>query len=268
MKSKTIVTVFLISFIVASCAPAPKAVPTEPTSPTSTFTPNPISTPSATATSTAIPVFTDIACEPMSNPFLENNKPKNEYFLGYPPNPSISRICSFEGTISRGQYYKHEIMKDLVFCLIPSSSTKTPNEGWYIIISDTQKGGCSESFDNFSPIITPPLYNPSFNVYGWQFRNKDNTGKNDGSVNEPQEERVINFLFNREAFTAAQNNFNCTHYNSEPDCLLATQTANTEVTWSVARFTITELELGNLIPNSLAWVESMKFKFEALLPPE
>jgi len=51
MKIKNIVTVLLVAFILASCAPTAKVVPTETAIPTSTFTPIPTST----ATSTPIP---------------------------------------------------------------------------------------------------------------------------------------------------------------------------------------------------------------------
>lgn len=42
--------------------------------------------------------------------------------------------------------------------------------------------------------ITPPLHGPNARqLYGWHFRNADNTGPNDGSVNAPQHLRL--FLF-------------------------------------------------------------------------
>ena len=57
MKIKNIVTVLLVAFILASCAPAAKAVPTETAIPTSTFTP----IPTATATITPTPTPENIA---------------------------------------------------------------------------------------------------------------------------------------------------------------------------------------------------------------
>jgi endo-1,4-beta-xylanase len=53
MKIKNIVTVLLLAFILVSCAPAAKVVPTETAVPTSTFIP----TPSATTTATPIPTI-------------------------------------------------------------------------------------------------------------------------------------------------------------------------------------------------------------------
>lgn len=52
MKTKNIVTVLLVAFILASCAPAAKVVPTETAIPTSTFTPVP-----PTITPTSIPTI-------------------------------------------------------------------------------------------------------------------------------------------------------------------------------------------------------------------
>jgi DNA-binding beta-propeller fold protein YncE len=57
MKIKTIVTVLLVAFILASCTPAAKVVPTETTLPTSAFTSIP-PTPTSMTTSTAAPVAT------------------------------------------------------------------------------------------------------------------------------------------------------------------------------------------------------------------
>ncbi len=57
MKIKNIVTVLLVAFILVSCAPAAKVVPTETTIPTSTFTPVP-PTPTITLTPTITPTIT------------------------------------------------------------------------------------------------------------------------------------------------------------------------------------------------------------------
>ena len=52
MKIKNIVTVLLIAYILTSCAPATKVVPTETAVPTSTFTPVPTATTKITSTPT------------------------------------------------------------------------------------------------------------------------------------------------------------------------------------------------------------------------
>jgi hypothetical protein len=238
-----------------------------------TVTPAKTSTPFPTAT--AVPIFTDISCEPSSNPFAENPMmSSSEYSAGYYPNITIARICTFEGNVSRGQTYKHQIIPNLIFCLIPSSGmVNIPNDGWDIVISDSINGSCdpnSENFVNFAPIVTPPFHgNLFFYVYGWHFRNKGNTGESNGSLNVPQKERFINFVFNRNDYKIVWHRSRCNEWGIDEDCAFATQTsAQTAVFWTRARFTITELELGNLVPNSYAWIEYMKFKLDVYLPAE
>jgi hypothetical protein len=123
---------------------------------------------------------------------------------------------------------------------------------------------------NFGPIVTPPFHgNRFFYIYGWYFRNKNNTGKNDGSINAPQEERFFNFVFNRKDYEAEWYAARCQDWKIDIDYALATQTStNKEIPRSRAMFTITKLELGNLVSGSYAWIESMEFKVVVYLPAE
>ncbi|MCL4529210.1 MAG: hypothetical protein M1282_07330, partial [Chloroflexi bacterium] len=99
--------------------------------------------------------------------------------------------------------------------------------------------------------------------------NKENTGVNDGSLNVPQYEREFNFLFNRTDFDTYWYSYRCAEWRIPEDCAMATQTStNIEIPRSRAKFTVTKLELGNLVPNKLAWIEYMEFKFEVYLPAE
>ncbi len=197
----------------------------------------------------------------------------DEYHAGYYPNITITRICTFDGKISRGQVYKHQIIPNLIFCLIPGGVIDIPNDGWNIVVSDSRDGSCdhnSENYVDFGPIVTPPFYgNQFFDVYGWHFRNKENTGESNGDLNVPQRERFINFVFNREDYEIVWHRSRCSQWGIDEDCAFATQTsAQTDIFWTRAKFTITELELGNLVPNSYARIESMKFKFDVYLPAE
>lgn len=243
---------------------------------TSTVTPAFTSAPSETATATIVPILTDITCEPVSNPFA---KPpamgETEYAASLYPNIPIARVCKFTGHISRGQVYKHQITESLIFCLVPSGIfAEVPDEGWSIVISDLREGSCdftSNDYVNFGPIVTPPMRgNLLFDVYGWHFRNKENTGESDGSVNAPQKERYFNFVFNRSDYETVWHSERCSQWGSDTDCAIATQSSvkSSDVPRSRARFIITELELGNLIPNSLAWIEYMEFVVEVYLPAE
>jgi hypothetical protein len=197
-----------------------------------------------------------------------------EYHAGYYPNITISRVCTFDGRLSRGQFYKHQIMPNLIFCLVPSEGmVSIPNDGWDIVISDTRPGSCdigSDDYLNFGPLVTPPFHgNLYFYVYGWHFRNKENSGNNKGSLNTPQKERYFNFVFNRQDYDAVWYRGRCNLWGMDTDCAIATQTStDTDVFWSRAKFTITELELGNLVPGSHAWIEYMEFEVKVYLPAE
>jgi hypothetical protein len=109
-------------------------------------------------------------------------------------------------------------------------------------------------------------------VFGWEFRNEENTtGANDRSFYVPQKERDFNFLFNRKDFEAVWHASRCDEWRMPDDCALATQTpagSNVFIPRSRAHFTITEIELGNLIPHSHAWIENMDFKVDVYLPAE
>jgi hypothetical protein len=76
-----------------------------------TFTAVSSKTPLPKSTPTTVPVMTEISCEPSSNPFKDNPMMNSsEYGGGYYPNIKISKVCSFNGKISRGQIYKHQII--------------------------------------------------------------------------------------------------------------------------------------------------------------
>lgn len=165
-------------------------------------------------------------------------------------------------------------MRGLVFCLVPSGIFADPSdEGWGIIISDSTPDGCngnSDSYLDLGHVVTPPFRgNLVFDIYGWQFRNKENTGVNDGSVNAPQYKRSFNFIFSRADFDTYYYSYMCGGGRLPEYCAMATQTStDREIPRSRAKFTVTKLELGNLVPNKLAWIEYMEFKFEVYLPAE
>jgi hypothetical protein len=201
---------------------------------------------------------------------------------GYPvvmyPTITVARVCTFTSHVLRGQTYRHEILPDLFFCLIPSGIFSSPSdeawsEGWSIIITDPQGSACDGSdWANFGPIVTPPMRgNLTFDVHGWQFRNKENTGPNDGSLNVPQENRSFYFLFNRRDFEAVWHAERCAQWAIPEDCALATQNPagrDVFIPRSWAYFTATKLELGNLVAGSKAWIEYMEFTVDIYLPVE
>ena len=259
MKTKIIVAVLLVAFIAASCVPAAKVIPTETAFPTLTFTPSPTITPSSTVTSTAIPVFTDISCEPSENPYAVI---PDDYWYEKPyvPNIPITKICTFKGAIHRSQSYIHKLQENVFFCLIPGgiqlSMRDKGTEGWFILISDNCDSSATDYVD-FSAPVNPPFHgNTKLFLLGWYFRNEDNTEDINGGY-----KRRITYVLNREDAVTAYDSLACSMWGTDTDCARATQTSTNIIERSGGTFSITKLELGNLVPNSYAWIEYMEFEF-------
>ena len=121
---------------------------------------------------------------------------------------------------------------------------------------------------NFSELVTPPWHGENaIRIYGYQFRNSDNTGENDGSVNAPQKERGFNFVLNRADYELRRRSYHCFWWKT--DCPSETEPMeDREILHSRGIMTITDLELGNLVPGEQAWIESMTFEVEVYLPAE
>jgi hypothetical protein len=75
MKIKNIITIFLIAFLLAACAPAAKVVPTETAMPTSTFTPVPFTPRPIPPTATIVPP-TEVTIPDYMLPFIEQGYDK------------------------------------------------------------------------------------------------------------------------------------------------------------------------------------------------
>jgi hypothetical protein len=205
----------------------------------------------------------ETTCEPTTNPFAD---PATTAWKSvsdtYSPNVDIIRVCTFSGHVERGEKYTQEIKEGLVFYLRPSKE----NDGWDIGISDTP-------YDPYglSDIVTPPFrgINPT-SIKGFHFRNDTNTAENDGSVNAPQEIRGFNFLLSRSDLDNVSSAHYCTFRNEcengltpdEADKIIAASPKSRGI------LTITNFELGNLVPNDSAWFEFMDFEVRIYLPEE
>ena len=178
-----------------------------------------------------------------------------------------SKICSFKGEISRGQFYIHEIQENLFFCLVPGGILPdTPDkgtEGWFILISDNCDMSKTNHLD-FAVSVNPPFHgNTLRDLLGWRFRNEDNTEDINGGY-----ERRITFVLNREDAMTAYDSLACSMWGIDSDCARATQTSTNIIERSGGIFSITKLELGNLVPNSHAWIEFMEFEFAFYIADE
>ena len=98
----------------------------------------------------------------------------------------------FEGSVASGQPYRRDLWDGLRFELVPAEL------GWKIAIRDTTRP--QEDLAS----LTPPWHfvpNPT-QVEGWHFRNKENTGPNQGDVNAPG--RTRDFIFSPEVGRSIQ----------------------------------------------------------------
>jgi hypothetical protein len=88
-----------------------------------------------------------------------------------------------DGAVNRAARFSQTTPSGWILRLTPVS------EGWFLAV--TTKGRETEDLSR----LTPPWHfvpNPR-EIEGWHFRNADNTGPNDGSVNAPQELREFIF---------------------------------------------------------------------------
>ena len=193
-------------------------------------------------------------CESTTNPFPKISGLADD--TQYNPNIEIGKVCSFAGDVERGEVYKLKLKDGLVFCLTPSNFW-VENGGWTINIGDETGDECD---DNFAGIVTLPFHgNNEVFVQGWQFSNETNTADSEGNV--PQT-RYFNFIFNQNDFELIFNAHYPAPANTSP------KTDLSKIQRSRGIFTITELKLGNLVPNEIAWIESMKFEVKIYLPPD
>ncbi|HMI30124.1 MAG TPA: hypothetical protein VK527_00165 [Candidatus Limnocylindrales bacterium] len=96
------------------------------------------------------------------------------------------RTASFQGSVKKGERFRRDLWDGLRLELDPT------DQGWDITVRDTTRA--SEDLAS----LTPPFHfvpNPT-DIEGWHFRNKANTGPNQGDVNAPG--RVRDFIFSRE----------------------------------------------------------------------
>ena len=96
--------------------------------------------------------------------------------------PALPNTATTSATVAAGQTFDYRFGERFTFHLSPTT------HGWTIEVRQDGRD------DNLAP-LTPPWHfvpNPRF-IEGWHFRNADNTGPNDGSVNAPQQTREFMF---------------------------------------------------------------------------
>lgn len=184
----------------------------------------------------------------------------------YFPNIENPVPFTFTGQVIRGDTFHQQINRYLLFCLTPNSVTDAT--GWTIYIVAYTDTGCDNATHTYNGLVSPPFHgvNPIL-IEGWHFRNEDNSGPNDGSVNAPQETRWFQFVLSEEDYQVVWPAHLCSFRNM-CDNLSPEEAEN--IIWAIPKaagtLTITDLVLGNLVVGEQAWIESMSFTVELLLP--
>lgn len=150
----------------------------------------------------------------------------------------VRRGVRFEAEVTEGERYTFDVNDKVYFELDPDP------EGWEIAVRSVDRPG-----ENLAR-LTPPLHGPNpRQLWGWHFRNADNTGPNDGSVNAPQKERP--FIFSEKVGRSIQG----------PGSARGPTIEDVEAVErdGAGLLTVDDLKLGNLGPGQRASIQWMRF---------
>ena len=154
--------------------------------------------------------------------------------------------------MTKGQQFERIIGHGLVFQLTPHAG------GWFIDIFP--QGGLGANDYGLADIATPPFHGiTSLQVEGWHFRNATNTGPNDGSVNAPQAERDFQFVMNESDARIVADAIDRFEEGKTKDF-------SPPVSFGHGKFVVQHLTLGNFVPGSRAWIESMDWSVRLEFP--
>ena len=164
---------------------------------------------------------------------------------------------TFHGEVRRGQVSVHDVRENLAFMLKPAQE----GWGWYIWMGDPQ-----QPLDDYVWVATPPYRGVnSRQIFGWHFRDADNTGPNEAgfkNMNAPQRVRQFRFVETPEQFRAAREALAIALWGggrgkAEIDAATAFLLAGEG--WGRGVVEITDLKLGNLAPHQRASIARMAF---------
>jgi hypothetical protein len=170
-------------------------------------------------------------------------------------------VIHFSGEVKRGEDFVKDLGAGLTFRL--NYSKDKVNEGWRIWIGDPlirEADYCS--------VVTPPYRGiNALNIQGWHFRNIDNSGPNDGSVNAPREQRDFSFIFSRDQYDLAWKALRAMLWHSDEMTGDEAGALHESTTKAKSTLIITKMELGNLALNERAWIEHLSFRVTLEFPP-
>ncbi len=169
----------------------------------------------------------------------------------------------FAGVVRCRESFERAVFGNLRFRLVPTLDTAGCAAGWDIRLYGP------DTLQNFAGIATPPYHGVNhLQVEAWHFRNRDNTGANQGEVNAPQEERWFSFVTRPGDYRSLSSALDIVLWpngRAQPvvDSAMA---ALDSVPKGEGRLLIRDMKLGNLGPGLTPWFEFIRFEV-ALRPP-
>jgi hypothetical protein len=165
-------------------------------------------------------------------------------------------LFSVRGSVRRGDSFEAPVDSTRTFHLQPFS------EGWTIEVKGA--GG-----DFCRPLTGPYRGTNALEIFGWHFRNSDNSGPNevgDKNVNAPQENRQFLCAATESDRALADATLDLVLWSADvPPRKIDEAVATRERLIASAqhgRLDITSMTLGNLGAGKRPWIESMRFRFE------
>ena len=143
----------------------------------------------------------------------------------------------FDGEVAGQHLFTQKVSENWTLKLLPNKF------GWDLRIHDKQGLDLSQ--------VTPPFHgvpNPR-EIYGWHFRNANNTGQNDGNVNAPQHLRLFQF-------SSSLNSTGGFKPSYHPDQVRHSSTDQFE---GHGWFKILDMGLSDLQPNQYARMNYLRF---------
>lgn len=180
---------------------------------------------------------------------IENSTPGNDFIVF----DTLSGAIIFSGQVMQKESFNARISDDLWFALIPYTEY-----GWIIWVG-------KDTTENYCRVATPPYRGLNSTVIeGWHFRNEDNSGPNEGSVNAPQHVRSFNFVLDEESFLIADNfvakvSWPCDYSEEE---LNQAQERFESLSFGTGKLVITEMEFDNLTRGERTGFKYIKFDVE------
>jgi hypothetical protein len=177
--------------------------------------------------------------------------------------PGVARSL-FSGNVYRGERFERPVFGGLRFVLSPVvRSANEGSNGWSIELYGP------DSSRNLVGIATPPYHGINSTVIeAWHFRNKDNTGPNEGDVNAPGAERGFYFVMDPrdyDRYRIALERVLAAHEATQSE-LDSVSAVMSRVPVGEGWVTLREMKLGGLEEGADPYFEELQFAVELRFP--